>query len=254
MDAKVRIKRAGNYWIVDLRQGIDLAIYLFGSFEPEVLAAYRKLIQSGAVVFDIGANVGAHTIPMARLVGDQGSVIAFEPTDYAFNKLIANIAQNPEISRRIAATQTMLTGPETRRPDRIPSAWSLESVQGEDVHAIHGGTFKSLSQANLIQLDTWVDQNITQRLDLLKLDVDGYEIDVIEGGIKTLSRIQPPIIMEFAPYTFEERGRSFDDLLRLLASLRYVCKDLHGNTLPLDQNILSLIPAGGSINVILTAT
>jgi hypothetical protein len=87
-----RVSRRGIHWQLELREGIDLAIYLFGYFEYETFRAYRRLLKPGDTVPDIGANIGAHTLHLARCVSPSGRVIAFEPTAYAYNKLRQNIS------------------------------------------------------------------------------------------------------------------------------------------------------------------
>src|SRR6266436_206522 len=87
---EVEVFRDGLKWRLDLEQGIDLAIYLLGAFERSTVNAYRKIVQPGDTVLDIGANVGAHTLHLARLVGNNGTVIAYEPTAYAVRKLRQN--------------------------------------------------------------------------------------------------------------------------------------------------------------------
>ena len=81
------VVRGDIVWDLDLGEGIDFAIYLLGAFERSSIRAYSRLIKPGAVVIDVGANIGAHTLPFAHLVGPAGHVLAFEPTTYAFNRL-----------------------------------------------------------------------------------------------------------------------------------------------------------------------
>ncbi len=102
LDGETEVKRQRICWRLDLHEGIDLAIYL-GVYERETLSAWKGLVAPGSVVLDIGANIGAHTLPLASLVGCDGKVIAFEPTAYAFEKLCANIALNPALGNRIEA-------------------------------------------------------------------------------------------------------------------------------------------------------
>lgn len=83
----LRCSRGGVEWELDIREGIDFSIFLLGSFEPSTSKALARLVQTGDYVIDIGANIGAHTLPLAARVGNNGKVIAFEPTEYAFLKL-----------------------------------------------------------------------------------------------------------------------------------------------------------------------
>src|SRR2546423_1295891 len=92
---QVTVIRQGVKWTLDLNEGIDFSIWLLGGFEPQTLRQYEKLVKPGSTVIDIGANVGAHTLPFARLVGKSGRVVAFEPTKWAIGKLKRNLELNP---------------------------------------------------------------------------------------------------------------------------------------------------------------
>src|SRR5271166_2308194 len=105
---RTRCSRRGVTWDLDLDEGIDLSIYLLGAYEPAMLRAYSSVIRGGDVVFDIGANIGAHTMHFARLVGPAGRVFAFEPTDYAAAKIRLNLSINPELARRVSFQQRFL--------------------------------------------------------------------------------------------------------------------------------------------------
>jgi len=61
------VRRNGPHWELDLREGIDLAIFAFGSFERETVRALKKLVTPGSTVLDIGANNGANTLNLGRL-------------------------------------------------------------------------------------------------------------------------------------------------------------------------------------------
>src|SRR6185503_1773922 len=74
------VRREGVLWSLDLKEGIDLALYL-GVFERSTRRALGDLVTDGMTVLDIGANIGAHTLYLTQKVGREGCVIAFEPTD-----------------------------------------------------------------------------------------------------------------------------------------------------------------------------
>jgi FkbM family methyltransferase len=251
----VGIFRRGEIaWELDLREGIDFAIYLQGGFEPETLREYRRLVRAGSVVLDIGANIGSHTLPLAQLVGPSGRVYSFEPTDYAFGKQRRNLSLNPELSKRVCAFQAMLVGHGVaQKPETIPSSWPLDRRARMDLHPTHFGRYNPLEGAELLRLDDWTAREQPPRIDFLKMDVDGYEIDVIEGAGETLSRYKPVMMMEFAPYIFPERGRSFEELLDALSGLRYRARTIDGTALALEPSLEAAIPREGSMNVILEA-
>src|SRR5437764_1610317 len=118
--------RRGIRYELELSQGIDFAIYLGGMFERNTAAALARLTEPSSLVLDIGANIGAHTLRLAKLVGPRGRVLAFEPTDFAFHKLRRNLDLNPSLSSRVDAFHCFLTGKDgTVVPDAIYSSWPL---------------------------------------------------------------------------------------------------------------------------------
>lgn len=245
----VVVRRDGVLWSLDLKEGIDFSIYLLGGFEPRTLRRYKELIADGFVVLDIGANIGAHTLPIAQLVGPSGKVIAFEPTKYASEKLLSNVRLNPSLSNRIVFNQTMLVGSIAETlPEEIYSSWPLEKAN--DLHADHQGRLKATTGAVAQTLDSYVEQHNLDRVDFIKLDVDGHEYEVLQGARGMLEKLRPSIMLELAPYVYSERPRDFDELLKLLWDMSYRLTDLAtGASLPKNPNeIRSLIPSKGGMN------
>jgi hypothetical protein len=140
--------RGGLRWRLDLKEGIDFSIYLLGAFEPITVAACGRLIRPGDTILDIGANIGALTLPMARMAGPAGKVYTFEPTQFAYAKLKANLALNPEIAARIVASQMMLTDVAAAVAEPIYSSWPLAG--SEALHEKHLGAAESTAGANVI--------------------------------------------------------------------------------------------------------
>ena len=249
------VERDGVRWRLDLTEGIDLAIYLFGHFEPTTVAAYRRLVRPGQTVVDIGANIGAHTLHLARAVGPGGRVLAVEPTAYAFGKLLANLALNPLLAERVLARQAML-GPPGRglTEPAIFSSWPLTG-SGPSRDPTHRGELKATTGAEATSLDELLEREKIKAVDFFKMDVDGFECEVLAGAQRTLANERPAIVMELAPYALETRGQSLDALVGMLASHGYrLYRERDSAKLPESIGRLrALIPTGGSINVIAQA-
>jgi FkbM family methyltransferase len=246
----VEVVRAGLRWKLDLREGIDLAIYLFGRFERATFRRYRRHVKPGSIVLDIGANIGAHTLPLALLAGPQGRVFAFEPTGYAYSKLTANIACNPQLEARIRTEQMMLTASDTEQiPETVASSWPLFSDPAR--HALHRGVSKSTAGARTGTLDMYVREHSIERVDFVKLDVDGHECSVLAGALRTLQRCTPVIAFEIAPYALEEHGGSLGELMGQLTSLGYLLVN-EGDDTPLPDAVTlgKMLAPGTSINVV----
>jgi FkbM family methyltransferase len=247
------VKRGGIWWSIDLSEGIDFSIYLLGGFEPNTLKLYSNILKPGDTVLDIGANIGSHTLPLARIVGETGRVIAFEPTRYAIEKLFANIGLNKGFSDRISVNQIMLVSNEgeTLEPE-IYSSWPLFEPS-KNVHHEHLGKLMNTDGAVAMTLDQAVKQLQIEKIDFIKIDVDGHEYSVLNGGKETLLSHRPPILMEFAPYLFDPEFRQFEKIVELFSKLEYSLLDADtGKSLPLDADHLrAIIPVGGSKNVFL---
>lgn len=248
------VVRRGIRWRLDLREGIDFAIWLFGRFEGSTARAYGKLVRPGHVVLDVGANVGAHALPLARLVGPGGRVVCFEPTDFAFRKLVANAEANPDLAARMTLRQAMLVAAANGRvPERVFSSWPLTS--GDDLHALHRGRRMTTRGARATTLDAALVEAGVTRVDFVKMDVDGHECGVLRGAAATL-RQGPPILMELAPYVLDEAGASVEELIEILGAEGYMLAELgSGRRIPLDgKAIRALVPSGASMNVLATRT
>lgn len=247
-------KRGGVRWRLDLREGIDLSIYLLGGFEPRTLRLYRRLVPPGAVALDIGANIGSHTLPLARLVGPGGEVHAFEPTRFAIDKLLANVALNPGLAGRVRVRQFMLQADagEPLAPS-VCSSWPLE--RADDLHEQHLGRQMSTAGAAVTTLDRYVSGARLGRVDFAKIDVDGGEPGVVAGAAATLERFRPVLLMEFSPCLYRGREGQFQKMLVSLERLGYRFSDAHsGAPLPADAGRLArIIPDGASANVVARA-
>jgi FkbM family methyltransferase len=253
-DMSTTVTRGGVRWALDLDEGIDLSIYLLGAYEPRTLRTYERLIRPGAVVFDIGANVGAHTLHFARLAGQAGRVYAFEPTDFACSKLRANLALNPGLADCVSLQQFFLVADRTVTPPAtVAASWPVTATAG-DLNAWHGRDEVS-TKATAVTADDFCRQTGLRRIDFVKLDVDGHEWAVLQGFRESLIRFRPVIIVEIAPFIYTgDKTREFDDFIHFLAGLDYDFADANtGSKVSRDPaELRRTITPGGGINALLT--
>lgn len=243
-------KRLGANFELDLSQGVDLAIFL-NFFERQTRRALRDLVEPGTTVLDIGANVGAHTLHLAQLVGPNGCVLAFEPTDFAFAKLGRNLRLNPDFAGRIRPFQYFLAGhDQSALPQDVYSAWPMNDEDG--LHAKHLGRVERTQGATVRSLDSVLSEVRTMPIRTIKMDVDGFECSILSGATTLLKEERPSFVMEIAPYALDERSTSLEELLSFFLPNGYVLFDestrqkLPGNAAALRD----IIGDGGSINVI----
>lgn len=251
---QVECRRLGVRWNLDLDEGIDLSIYLFGAYEPRTLSVYSRVIRPGDVVFDIGANIGAHTLHFARLIGEKGRVYAFEPTDFAVAKLQGNLRLNPKLAARVSVHQCFLVAEAAAAlPAAVFSSWPI-ARKHRDLDPEHLGKPKSLAAAHAITADAFVRKANIEHIDFVKLDVDGHELTVLRGFADTLRRFRPAMIIELAPFVFEgEKAHEFDDLITFLVGLGYEFRNAQTGR-PVQANadaLRRLIPHGSGLNVLI---
>jgi FkbM family methyltransferase len=244
------VTRAGIRYELDLSQGIDFAIYIQRSFEPATRRALRRHVTPGSTVIDIGANVGAHTVTLAKFVGENGHVLAFEPTTFAYKKLMRNLELNGELKKRVTSYQCFL-GPMDAMPvpSSVYSSWPLFECSA--LHPKHLGQAMSTSHATSHSLDSIWLKHGCPLIQLVKMDVDGYECVVLAGARNMMARNCPIFIMELAPHVLQEQRASLKELLCFFLPLGYRFFDLRTeDELPQDERgLTNLVGDGASINI-----
>src|SRR5207237_1066054 len=119
-----------------------------------------------------------------------------------------------------ALEQIMLTAHATDRiQDSLYSSWPLRA--DPEVHKSHRGKRMAAPSATAETLDDYLKRRAHQRVDVIKIDVDGHELQVLSGARECLGRFHPKLIMEFAPYVHEEENSNFESLIQLLKDFHY---------------------------------
>jgi FkbM family methyltransferase len=214
------VERRGIRYEVDLREAIDLTIFLLGGFQTHVTANRLLDLPSDAVAIDVGANIGAMSLRLAQAL-PSGRVYAFEPTDYAYHRLERNLELNLELKERIRAFKRFVSDGST--DGETPTAYSSWKVDGghSDSHPLHGGTAQTATETGTITIDEFCRAENLSRLDFIKIDTDGSEFLVLKGARGTLADKRPAVVFEVGQYLLEERGIDTDEMLRFWAELGY---------------------------------
>jgi FkbM family methyltransferase len=190
------------------------ALHRRRSGEAATTALFCDHIVPGGVVVDAGANIGFFTLTAALRVGAAGRVVAFEPDTRAAARLAENVALNRFSNITIVpAALGAVAGRASfhRAPDSEAS-----SVFAADP----GGG--SAGEVAVVTLDGYLAEAGITRVDLLKIDAEGSEIDLLVGASQLLSGPErPPIIVEANPVTLRAAGRTVDDLRALLTGQGY---------------------------------
>jgi FkbM family methyltransferase len=196
---------------LDLNEGIDLSLFLFGYFQKHILQIVLKYVPEDGIVFDVGANIGALSIPIAQML-PKGHVYSFEPTDFAFTKLLHNISLNPAIANRISPVQVFVV--ETIEPSsRLTaySSWNLFAAKSSiERHPVHQGIAMPATKAQTT-LDHFATQKNIGAISLIKIDTDGHEFAVLKGARLTIERFRPIIVFEATEFFMKKPNPCFED-------------------------------------------
>ena len=190
------IQRDGINYFVDLAEGIDLGIFLNIKNEKEIYNI-GQILGDNITIVDVGSNVGSVTLPLAKKFSNS-KIISIEPTVYAFSKLKKNIDLNPDLKKRIQLKNTFISN-NKKIVNEVYSSWNLSNDSKK--HKVHLGILKKTSK-KVKKLDKICSK--IKKIDFIKIDVDGHELDVLKSGKKTIKKHKPFIYFEFAPYLYKE--------------------------------------------------
>lgn len=176
---------------------------------------FATLIKPGMVVVDVGANIGIYTRFFCDLVGPSGQVHAFEPAPDNYSKLNANIAGRPNAIVNHAAVGA--------------EVGTIKLFVSPDLNVDHrtfdSGDGRATIDVSLVSLDDYFP--VAQRIDFIKIDVQGYELSVLKGAQRILTENRDiAVFLEFWPYGLAKASVDPVELIEFLRSLGFVCKQV----------------------------
>lgn len=177
LNAKVDVPFDGQKFSVRCTDGAGRMLYYFRSFDNEILEFVDRYLEPGQVVVDVGANIGVYTAFTAKRVAPDGHVYAFEPNPDVFERLQANVtAPNIQLFAGAVGSETgcVKLG---LNPDTAKSSVVRHDVAGATV------------SVPCVTLDAFVRENLGERrIDYLKIDVEGFDYNVLLGARECLAR------------------------------------------------------------------
>lgn len=207
-----------------------LALHGGGSCEPEVAHLMFRVLREGDLAVDAGANVGFFTVLMARLVGRDGRVVAFEPAAVNLEKLRRNLALNG------------VTNVEVRPTALWDSDGEMPFWYGHDTGACSLAQYHEAAGSVLVRTEM-LDACLDATPRLIKLDVEGAEERALRGGERWLSWVRarqvPYVTCEMNEDALSAMGASKESVRALMRWLGYQMFVLHD-----DGSLPTLVPAG----------
>ena len=225
--------RYGRMVYLSSDQYVGRSFKEYGQFSQGEVEIFTHFLRPGMVALDIGANIGAHTVPMAQLVGPKGAVVAFEPQPMLHRILCANLVLN---SIPNSITYAMALG-DSQGTCQIPV---LDYSQSNN----YGGvSMDMVDEGEPIPIGRLDDFQL-ERVNFIKLDVEGFESKVLGGAVETIRRCRPVMYVE------NDRADRSPELIQRLFDLGYRLwwhapplfspKNFKGNPKDVFPNILSI--------------
>ncbi|KWN16641.1 FkbM family methyltransferase [Burkholderia territorii] len=182
---------------------IGKSLIQYGEWSEAETFLFSQILRPGDAAVEIGANIGSHTVMLSQAVGDAGAVFAFEPQRHVFQVLCANLVINHCLNVyasqcAIGDADGMIDFPAI--DPRHPNNFGATSIYLKNTE---------LERISIKRLDS-ID---FRRIDFLKADVEGFELNVLRGGLQTIERHRPILHLEYLNHYTGDESRRYLDLL-----------------------------------------
>jgi FkbM family methyltransferase len=183
--------------------------------ELEMLKTFQQYLKPGDILIDIGANFGLHTLYAAKLLRNEGRVFAFEPVASNLNLLEKHIALNGLNESITVVSKAVSNSQETSLSFYLPSEEMTVTASFNRT----GENLLKIEVENTRLDDYWESVNLP--IKLIKIDVEGAELEVLRGAEKVLKKWHPILVMEVHGFALPDFGSTIQDLTNFLMNLGY---------------------------------
>jgi len=218
---------------LDISEFLQAHLYLFGSYELPTVRFIRNVLSPGDVAFDVGAQIGYLTLAMATAKRGSIEVHSFEPESHNIEKLRKNIGLNSGVNVTVIEKAASNVNGMLRL--------YLSQDHNSGTHSTIQNGFNvsdEFVEIPSVTLDTYVEANGITSLRIIKIDVEGGELEVIKGATRVLRDLHPVIVMELSDALQEAREFSTPEFKKLLGAEGYRSYTINdnGSLCPSDVN------------------
>lgn len=208
----------GNQVRCDLRDHVQKQIYFFGCYEPIENFLFSGLIKEDSNILDVGANIGFYSLTLSNKL-KTGKLYSFEAVPKTFEKLSYNIVQ----SQKDKLIHALNLGAWDKREEVTFSLPDSDNIGAFTAGEVQSQNHEKLIQtkAQMIRLDDFVKEEGIDKVDFIKMDIEGAELKALMGAHEILSTYRPTILLEVCRETCERFGYTVNDLWELLSKYGY---------------------------------
>ncbi len=199
---------------VDPRDALGRTILRGGHWEPETISFLQSYLRSGMTFLDVGANIGLYSVIASRLVGRSGTVYSFEPHPLLYRVLRSNAKRND--CRNIVVNNYAIADRDGERLLFLSSEDSFANTSLRPPARFYSG---SSVPVRTVSLDSYVSSMALSQIDVIKLDIEGAELQALSGASTVLKEYAELVILvEFCDENTRQFGYSTADLASFLRS------------------------------------
>ncbi len=194
-------------------QGVERSMYYTGTYERGTMYLLDRVLGAGDCFVDVGANIGLMTVHAARLVGAHGRVFAFEPNPETHRLLKRNVELNELTNVTLSEQAVGAVASEGMLYDRWDSSRGSASMVAD-------GHQRAGSKVHITTLDQTLSQ--VDKVRLIKLDIEGYEPQALQGASQLLGNDQAPmLIVECSTDVYPEHPQMLYGQLKSMNAFRF---------------------------------
>jgi FkbM family methyltransferase len=193
-------------------------IRFHGTPDLDDIATYTRFLQKGDVHIDIGANIGFNAVIAAKLVGPTGKVYAFEPDEKNFELLKYNIELN-RLDNVVLIQKAVMEETTTATLMKSKTNFGDHRVNFADKDHYVGSKIECVSLDNFFES---IEQEDLVKIKLIKIDAQGSDAKVLQGGKNFFSKYRPHVIVEFSPAYLKNAGSSPFDIFSFIERNNYI--------------------------------
>ncbi len=209
-------------------------LFLTGLYEPNEFLWLDRFLAPGMTVIDGGANMGLYTLYAARRVGPAGTVLAIEPSQRDFDRLTEHVRLNR--LHNVRCRRLALSRAPGRGQLRVAAEWNAgHNTLGE--FGYETTELVRVEEVEVRALDAIVADEGLQRVDLIKLDIEGAEYDALVGSDETLRRFAPAILIELSDRTLRHQGHHSGEIWDFLEGRGYAFYKFNPHTGSLERAV-----------------
>lgn len=208
--------REGIHYYLDISDYQNWLIYFNSNADSSL--GVLNYINAGDIVFDVGGNIGQTALTLSKKLAGKGMIYSFEPYPATYDKLMGNLLLNPELHKNIKPINSGMG----EKPAMLKMIKHSKSNSGSNrILGSNVPMSNELTEVTVSTIDIFVESNSIQRVDLIKIDVEGFEMQVLKGAMNTLLSCRPKLFIELNDSSLKEQGSSSAELVDLLKGLGY---------------------------------